>query len=183
MLPFLEIISDIEIRDRVEELYYEHRKLLCKIAKNYVHDEDLAEDAVQETFVYIAEKCETLDLSNDKKVKGLLATVTQGNAIKLFNKNVKNDDLTTNIIMLEKFDDDSSEDEYFNKFSVGILQRAIDSLDDKYKIPLYLHKIYEVHYKEIAEILGITEVSARQRVHVAKKLIKEKAEKEVVIYE
>lgn len=183
MLPFLEIIADVEIRDRVEELYYQHRDLLHKIAVYYIHDEDLAEDAVQETFVYIAEKCETLNLSDDKMVKGLLTTVTQGNAIKLFNKTVKNDELATSISKLEKFDENSSEDEFFSKFSVGILQKAIDSLEDKYRIPLYLHKVYEVHYKEIAKILGITEVLARQRVYIAKKQIRERAEKEVEIYE
>lgn len=183
MLPFLEIISDVNVRNRVEELYYMYRDLIFKIAKGQLHDDDLAEDAVHDTFLELAQKCEEMDLSSDEGLKKWLSKAVVGNASKIFNKGVSQEKLIVDISELFRFEDKSSEREFFSQFTAIELQKAIDQLEDKYRIPFYQHIIYGMHYKEIAKSFGISELLARQRVYLANQKLKEMLEKEEKINE
>ena len=51
---YLALIDEEQDLIRFEEAYYEYKKLLHCIAKNLLHDEHRAEDAVQEAFIRIA---------------------------------------------------------------------------------------------------------------------------------
>lgn len=183
MLPFLEIISDVEIRDRVEELYYEHRQLLFNIAKKYVHKDDLAEDAVQETFLAVAEKCETLNLSDDKEAKGLLSVIVRRRAIKIFNKGVRNEELIEKISLHESFEDDSPENDFFKEHKIKTVVKALNSLDEKYSDLLYLQVVCELKTKDIAHLLDKSDGAVRQLLHTARVKLREITEKEESINE
>lgn len=183
MLPFLEIISDIEVRSRVEELYYKHRTMLFNIAKRYVHKDDLAEDAVQETFLAIAEKCETLDLSDDKEAKGLLSVIVRRRAIKIFEKGVRNSELIEKISLRESFEEDSPEDDYFNEHKIETVVKALNALDEKYRDLLYLQVVYELKTKDIAFLIGKSDGAVRQQLHTARIKLRDMTEKEERIYE
>lgn len=183
MLPFLEIISDIEVRSRVEELYYRHRQLLFNIAKKYVHKDDLAEDAVQETFLAVAEKCETLDLSDDKEVKGLLSVIVRRRAIKIFGKGVKNQELIEKISLHESFEENSPENDFLKKHKIETVVEALNSLDEKYRDLLYLQVVCELKTKDIAFLIGKSDGAVRQLLHTARIKLREITEKEERIFE
>ena len=178
MLPFLEIISDVEVRSRVEELYYQHRKTLFNIAKKYVHKDDLAEDAVQEAFLAVAEKCETLNLSDDKEAKGLLCVITRRRAIRIYNKGVKNDELIEKISLKESFENGSPEDDFFKNYKIETVTKAVNSLDEKYRDLLYLQVVHELKTKDIAFFIGKSDGAVRQLLHTARVKLREITEKE-----
>lgn len=54
------------------------------------------------------------------------------------------------------------------------LETAIDSLPEKYRLPLVLREVQEVSYEEISTILGISLGTAKSRIHRAKMLLREK---------
>lgn len=178
MLPFLEIISDVDVRNRVEELYYRHRDLLFKIAKSHLHNDDLAEEAIQETFVVVAEKCETLDLSNDEEARNLLTVTTKFRALGIYNKNKRNEKLITKITLRETFEESSPEDDYLEQLTIETLVKALHSIDEKYSSVLSLQVINGLKSKDIAELIGKSDGAVRQMLHTARIKIKEIAEKE-----
>ncbi|WP_088102247.1 RNA polymerase sigma factor [Halalkalibacter urbisdiaboli] len=57
------------------------------------------------------------------------------------------------------------------------LHEYIQTLDDKYKIPIILHYFHDQSYQEIAEVLGVTEGAVKTRMLRAKQQLKMKFEK------
>lgn len=58
------------------EVYKKYRGFSIKLAKKFVHDEHAAEDICQEAFTNIYNMGEELDLSNERKICGLVKVVT-----------------------------------------------------------------------------------------------------------
>ena len=53
----------------LENLYEEYRKLVMRITCNILRDEELAKDAFQAAFLYIAQNTDKIPGSSDKKEK------------------------------------------------------------------------------------------------------------------
>ncbi|POY36213.1 hypothetical protein C3K47_10675 [Solitalea longa] len=51
-------------KDQIEELFQANYKNLCMVAVRYVHDADVAQDIVQEFFVYLLNKHEQIHLKS-----------------------------------------------------------------------------------------------------------------------
>ena len=60
----------------------------------------------------------------------------------------------------------------FSKFAMADMNAAIDSLDDAYKVPFMMH-FRGFKYHEIAERLGIPIGTVKNRIHIARKELKE----------
>lgn len=67
-------------------------------------------------------------------------------------------------------------DQHFDEES-RVLHEFIQSLDDKYKIPIILHYFHGQPYQEIAEVLGVSEGAIKTRMLRAKQQLKGKFEK------
>ena len=183
MLPFLEIISDVEVRNRVEELYYKHRVLLFNIANKYLHNDDLAEDAVQDTFLCVAKKIETFDLSDDVKAKSLLTAIVVNCALQIYSKNLRKEKLITKISEHDDFEENSPEDDFFNNYRLETVIKALNAIDEKYSSLLRLQVVNGLSTKDIADIVGKSDGAVRQLLHTARKKIRNIVEKEDKIYE
>lgn len=59
-----------------KKLYKKYRGFSLKLAKRLVKDEHAVEDICQEAFISIYDMGEELDLSNERKIYGLVKTVT-----------------------------------------------------------------------------------------------------------
>jgi RNA polymerase sigma-70 factor (ECF subfamily) len=57
------------------------------------------------------------------------------------------------------------------------LHEQIQSLDEKYKVPIILHYFHDLTYAEIADVLKVSEGAIKTRMMRAKKQLKEKLEK------
>ena len=57
-----------------------------------------------------------------------------------------------------------------------ILWKAIDRLDDRYRIPLLLYYMEELSIAEIAGLLAIPEGTVKSRLHKARKLLEKELE-------
>ena len=60
------------------------------------------------------------------------------------------------------------------KEKVRLLERAIDSLPEKYRVAFVLKEVQELSYEEAAEILELSVGTVKSRIHRAKLLLREK---------
>ena len=60
------------------------------------------------------------------------------------------------------------------KEKVHLLERAIDSLPEKYRLPFVLKEVEDVSYEKASEILNISMATVKSRIHRAKRLLRDK---------
>ena len=58
----------------------------------------------------------------------------------------------------------------------GMLWKAIDALDDRYRIPLLLYYMEEQSVAELAELLSIPQGTVKSRLHKARQLLEKELE-------
>ena len=85
----LQMLETDEERSEFEKLYYAYRNLMFYIANNILHDQHLAEDAVSETFIKLAERFDKiLELGdiNGKRTKAYVAASVKNTALNILKK-------------------------------------------------------------------------------------------------
>ena len=58
----------------------------------------------------------------------------------------------------------------------GMLWKAVDALDDRYRIPLLLYYMEEQSIAELAELLSIPQGTVKSRLHKARQLLEKELE-------
>lgn len=69
MIIYLPLIDGEERKSRFEEIYWGNRGLMFHQARHILKDPYLAEDAVQDAFIRIAENMVTVERLNEQQVK------------------------------------------------------------------------------------------------------------------
>ena len=87
MLSFyLSILEDQEDKSFFEEIYIQYRQKMFYIAQSILHDEGMAEDAVHESFIKIANNIKKIKDENCHKIKAYIVIVTENTSINMYNK-------------------------------------------------------------------------------------------------
>lgn len=128
-----------------------------------LHDPYLAEDAFQETALRFLRYYHSVDTSMDVFVKYYLKEIARNAALTVYKRHHKIDlywedvppDLPDNAPSLENV--------VVNREAVRITQELIGQLGEKYSTPLILF-VRGMRYKEIAEALGISVNTVRERI-------------------
>ncbi len=163
---FLNLLDTQSEKDKFTALYEKYKNLLYYIAFSKVHNNEVAEECVQETFFYVAKHFDKIGEIDSGKTKGYLAAVVTGFAIDYYNKENKVD--------ISSSDDDKSDDlSYFENFDALELTHAFDSvLNEEEKIYIYLKYIYGYKSLEIAKMYGISDALVRKKLERAKNKLK-----------
>ncbi len=166
----LAVMENEEQRNELAKFYEKNKTLFSAIAYEYLHNKEDAEDAIQETFLRIADKPE-LFFSKSKEDRILYTVVIVRNiSVDIYHKKQRNEceDLTDDIV-----------DE-----SISVIERAVGevskkelmtficSLSEALRQALFLKVHYQMTTSEIAKALGISETAARKRISDAKKRIR-----------
>lgn len=157
------IINDDDDREEFESLYYKYNRIMYKVALNILHSHELAEDALSTAFLNISRNFSDISSFPSEKIKNYCVIVIKNAA--------------TDILRKEKRFITESEAEYTEIADVenietisdyNLLKNAISSLSDKEQEILYLRCIMNMSFREIGNILGIKEGTARQRMSEAR---------------
>lgn len=70
----------------------------------------------------------------------------------------------------------SVEDQMISREEVGLVQKAVAELPEKYRLPVLLFYMEELRLSEIADVLAIPEGTVKSRLHKARKLLEQKLE-------
>lgn len=167
----LAVLESQEQRNELAKFYEENKNRLFAIAYEHLHNKEDAEDAIQETFLRIANK-PYLFFSKNQKDRVLYTIVIVRNiSVDIYHKKQKHkcEDLTDDIVdkcipVIERAVGERSKEE---------LMAFIRSLSEALRQALFLKIHYQMTTSEIAKSLDISETAARKRISDAEKRIRQ----------
>jgi len=178
MLAFyLAAIETQEDRDLFTALYEEYRGFMYHIANEILEDHHAAENAVHDAFIRVIENLEKFNLKSCHKTRGLFGIVVDGLAKDEYRRRKKLsplDDLAEDAMPSSETADECvlAQGQYES------LKGHIRQLDTIYSDTLLLRHEYGFSIKEVAELTGVSEETARQRIHRAKRKLRTILERE-----
>ncbi len=137
--------------------------MIFRTALSYLNERAEAEDVVSEVLMKYFTNCENLDFTDGEHLKAWLIRVTINKCKDIF----KSARFKRNTIL---------EDIHANEFNWSEaeidIKRAMDKLDHKYRIVLYLYYYEEYKTEEIAEILHTSKGTVVSRLSRARDKLK-----------
>ena len=161
-------MSDNSEMELIKELFKAHRQMMYKTALGILHNSSDAEDAVQNTFLWMLNNIEKV-VSIPCNERALYFTyITKNISIDIYRKRTSHptDDIDEHY---ELSTEKSVEDEVISKLTVAEIRSALDELSDRDYDLLYLYLFKEKSYREIGEIMKIPENYVRVYIQRARK--------------
>lgn len=163
----------------IEELYDTYSRKLFYIAKNYVKNTDLAEDVVQSVFEKALVYPEGILKVPKEEAFYFLAVITKNESFSLLKneKSNEHESLTYENGAEGDFIEDPR-DNYLQMIDLETLKQNLAALSQKHRDTLLFRYVYGLKCKEIADILGITERSVKNRCSEARNQLKRMMEED-----
>jgi len=160
-----------------EQLFREYFSPLCNFALGYVCDLDTSKEIVQEVFINLWNKKDTI--TSDKSVKAYLYTSVRNRCLNYIrdHKNFRSYLLDVEIEDTELVIENQSMTQAETQVKI---QQAIEKLPEKCRKVFELSRFDELKYKEIAEKLDISIKTVEAQVSKALKILREEL-KELII--
>lgn len=175
----LAILETQEERDCLSDFYKEYKNRLYNIAFSKLNDRLSAEDALMETFLKIADKPKKFfEIEPDKRVY-YADVIVRNIAIDMYKKASHSPETELDEDLSDELINPSVERIVYGKISEQELIDCVLSLPQSQRDALSLKIQFDLSYSEIAEKLGISENTARQRIFQARKSITEFINKDV----
>lgn len=159
-----------------DELFNKYAPRLYNFAFKYLKSEQAAEDVIQEVFMYIWEKHESL--LPDSSFNGYLFTIAHNIVKKHFINKTRDNDFKDDLIH-EALKQDNNLDQVIDyKFLLEKVESIINSLPDRRKEIFIKRKYYALSVKQIAEELNISPNTVENQLTAAQKQILAELKKE-----
>lgn len=170
---YLSALETAEDKAEFENLYMQYKQKMYAVAYKILHNVEDAEDAVHNAFIAIADNFEKVKSIPCHKTEAYIVIIVRNISINIYNQNKKSAE------RFSEFDDSkvSVEMDFFENIDMEELIKIISALPLIYKDILFLHYRDEYTYKEIADMLNISNETVRKRIERAKKLLKEELER------
>lgn len=161
LIFFLSMLETAEDKQEFAELYEANRDRMFCIAKSILHDEYLAEDAVNQAFlklIYVFSKIKDFSCN---QMRNYLVIIVRNTSIDIYNKREK--------IVEVSFDESYATDDQYEDAAFGIpleyseVVEAIDRLPEIYSEALYLSYYAGLSVNEIARSLNLSVSAVKQR--------------------
>lgn len=162
---------------KIEQAYRDHsRILLSEILKHYTQNQAVAEDILQSTFERVLKYGYKFASFDPDSAFRFLYTIMRHVAYDTLSTQNK-ETLYENIdeILNEAADESvhSASNPELLYIERMVIRKAIQKLPDDYASIICLHYSYGFKYREIADLLGITENNTIQKCHYIRKKLKE----------
>ena len=160
------------------ETLKQHEKILFKVSNAYCKDPEDRKDIIQEIIIQLWKSFEKYN--PNYKFSTWIYKIALNVAISHYRKETRRKAFFTNFYddLINISENRSGEDDLEN--NLDVLQKFISELDklNKALILLYLESY---SYKEIAEVLGISETNVATKINRIKKRLKARFENQVII--
>lgn len=165
---------------KAEKLYNHYSRLMFSLAYDILHNQTLAEDALQQSFIKVMDNINKIDEVENPKTKNLLAIISRNIALNIYKKenHIEKSELFDTIS--DKVDIESiiiEEDE------LDRLTELICSLKPIYRDVIILRYSQGYSIKEIAKLLDTKTKTIQKRIERGKEKLKELLNKEGKYYE
>lgn len=173
-LPLIESENEKELFEKLFKTY--HIRMLY-IANSILHNQDDAEDAIQNAFINIAKNIDKIQGLDEHEQFSYLYKIAQNSAIDLARKrkrNVKELDNSIEENLYEEIPDNTFIESLEIKDNYDSVITAIKELDEIYRIVIHFHFINGYSASEISKLLGIKVSTVKQRLVRGKKILLQK---------
>ena len=154
------------MKENIEELWLKLGDKLKAFILSRVHNETTADDILQEVFLKVHSKIDTLN--DDTKIQSWIYQITRNAIIDHFRSIKKDIQKLPSLIENEE----ESNDEFMEE-TLQDMARMMDDLPQKYCEALCLTELGAMSQKAYAENAGISYSGAKARVQRAKKMLKD----------
>lgn len=173
MLAFyLSLASLPEEKSKIEEIYYNYRKLIYHIAYSKLQKQEWAEDALHDVMLAVISNIVKLQQMNENDIKSFLYVVTRNVAVDLLRKEYRRNVEDVEELPLVGGVDPQQD------LGVQALTQWIAQLKPIYRDVLELTVYYGFSAKECASLLKISSATVRKRLERARALLKDQMEGE-----
>lgn len=177
-----EAVPDAADRQATDAFVREHIGWMLKVARTYLRDAALAEDAVQNAFTKIFTRHD--QFSGLSSIRGWMRRILVNESLMLLRKrrSLKEDEHIDEL--MPAFDENgcrieepwstipTPEQVAMTEETRRIITEKIGELPDAYRVTLLLRDIEEQSTAEVAETLGVTEANVKVRLHRARAALK-----------
>lgn len=171
-MMILMVFDTFEEADKFTKIYVKYKKMIYYTIKQFTNNGNNIEDYIHDIYILIAKNMDNINLDNEKKTQNYLITITRNYCISHWRKN-KNVHEEEYVETMELSNEDDDPLNIVVKHEVyGLMKRAIDKLDIKYRAALELKYLKGLSDDDIASILNITKKNAQIRVFRAKILVR-----------
>ena len=137
-----------------EALFREYHPRLCSFAYRFTGSREIAEELVQEAFLYVWQHRETLDVRDSMKTY-LFSSVRNASVSWLRHERVVSQS-TGQITELFRRSSDTADRAIESTERIAAVRAAIARLPEGSRMVLTLHREQGMTYREIADVLGIS---------------------------
>lgn len=172
---FLQIIEKEVEQQKFLNIYENYRFRMLYISKQILKDQGLAEDAVQEAFLYLALNIHIID--DDilcARTRNFIYLITRHKAIDILRKSRKDISITNTELEGMAGDYSHVEELILEKEAYAQILTCIMELPSIYKECLELNIVYEMSGKRIAALMGLKYDTVKKRILRGKALLREK---------
>jgi len=174
MIPlFILMIQDAEDRELLIEYYTEYRFTMLHVAQSILHDQGLAEDAVQEAFFRLAKNIKRVR-PDPKQARAFLMTIVQNAAIDMLKQRKATAALSLDQLADEAGDPAdpvSVEEAVIHNDEMEAAMQMVMSLPPKFSTVFLLRYKHDLDYRTIARVLNMPEATVRKHAQRAKERI------------
>lgn len=179
----MRLLGSREAEGKFEEAYRQYAKIGFYYAREILHDDALAEDALQEAFISLARNLDKIGPVDCSKSFNYFVTIVKNTSISILRKQRR-----ANLVPLEGEESlvqlpdpaPGPEQAALAKASYEQLLAAIRVLKPEYQAPLLLKYANGYTEAEIARLLGVTVSNVSVRIYRAKKKLIPMLEREGV---
>ena len=156
----------------IEDCYSLYEQKMYRVAYSILHDESLAEDAVQDAFLKLIKHKVHFENADSDDCKRYIITVIRNASINIYNKRKGEMRVVTFSDNLEKISDANFTVLEEDQDTGAECTPLMNNLPDKYYDVVDCLVIHEYSVRETAEKLDITEANVRKRYERAKKMMR-----------
>lgn len=161
---------DLKESIKIQKLYEIYEQPMYRIAYAFLHNREMAEDAVSEAFVRIIGKIKRLGDAESPKTKSYIVKVIKSTSIGIYRRNKRKymyeQPIDDNIMQLS---DPLTDVE--DKIIAGSTGEIMNGLEETDRTIVMFRCRYEMPYKEIAQRTSMSEAAVRKRFERAKRRI------------
>ena len=168
----LAVLENDGQRNELAEFYKHNKRRLYRIAFSKLHNKESAEDAVQETFLRLADERVKFFNMTDRERTVFAGIVARNVAVDMYKKASAAETVEMSEDIPDK-SDNPPEEELLYKFTKEKLEEFVRELPPLQRDVLYLKAVRGMTAGEIAAKLSVSENVVRQRLFCARKAIKE----------
>ena len=162
-------------REAFEMFFRQNQKRVFSVALNFFGgDSQIAEDITQQVFLKIYTKLE--NFRGESEITTWLYRITTNACIDEQRKKKRFSFLTNLFRFSEPKAKRTPDDKIQNREISGEVQKALATIDAKFRLPILLKHVEGLSYREIAEVLECSEGTIASRINRGHKLLAQKLE-------